>query len=44
LYCLVFFALEAFNFFDVLLWLARSAVSSVLTIVLILAIESVRSR
>jgi rod shape-determining protein MreD len=27
LYCLVFFALEAFNFFDVLLWLARSAVS-----------------
>ena len=44
LYCLVFFALEAFNFFDVLLWLARSAVSTGLTIVLILAIESVRSR
>lgn len=44
LYCLVFFALEAFNFFDVLLWLARSVVSTVLTMVLILAIESVRSR
>lgn len=44
LYCLVFFALEAFNFFDVLLWLARSAISFVLTMVLILAVESVRSR
>lgn len=44
LYCLVFFALEAFNFFDVLLWLARSVVSFVLTMVLILAVESVRSR
>ena len=44
IYCLLFFALEAFNFFDVLLWLARSVVSAVLTIVLILAIESVRSR
>ena len=44
LYCMVFFALEAFNFFDVLLWLARSVVSTVLTMVLILAIESVRSR
>ena len=44
LYCLLFFALEAFNFFDVLMWLARSLVSAVLTMVLILAIESVRSR
>ena len=44
LYCLVFFALEAFNFFDVLLWLARSVISFVLTMVLILAVESVRSR
>ncbi|SHK53400.1 rod shape-determining protein MreD [Xylanibacter ruminicola] len=44
LYCMLFFALEAFNFFDVLMWLARSLVSSVLTMVLILAIESVRSR
>ena len=44
LYCLVFFALEAFNFFNVLLWLARSVVSAVLTLVLILAIESVRSK
>ncbi len=44
LYCMLFFALEAFNFFDVLMWLARSLVSSMLTLVLILAIESVRSR
>ena len=44
LYCLVFLALEAFNFFDVLLWLARSVISFVLTMVLILAVESVRSR
>ncbi len=44
LYCLVFFALEAFNFFDILLWLARSLVSAALTMVLLLAIESVRSK
>ena len=44
IYCLLFFALETFNFFDVLLWLARSLVSSALTIVLIFAIESVRSK
>lgn len=44
LYCLLFFAIEAFNFLDVLLWLARSVVSALLTMVLILAIESVRSR
>ena len=44
LYCMLFFALEAFNFFDILMWLARSLVSAVLTMVLILAIESVRSR
>ena len=44
LYCLLFFAIEAFNFFDVLMWLARSLVSAVLTMVLIIAIESVRSR
>lgn len=44
LYCMLFFAVETFNFFDVLLWLVRSLVSAVLTMVLILAIESVRSR
>lgn len=44
IYCLLFFALETFNFFDVLLWLARSVVSAVLTLVLVFAIESVRSR
>ena len=44
LYCILFFAIETFNFFDILMWLARSLVSAVLTMVLILAIESVRSR
>jgi len=44
LYCMVFFALEEFNFFNVLMWLARTFVSTVLTMILILAIESVRSR
>ena len=44
LYCLLFFAVEAFNFFDMLMWLVRSLVSAALTMVLIFAIESVRSR
>ena len=44
LYCMLFFALETFNFFDIMMWLARSMVSSALTLVLIMAIESVRSR
>jgi rod shape-determining protein MreD len=44
LYCLLFFALETFNFFDMLMWLARSLTSAVLTMVLMLAIESVRSK
>ena len=43
LYCLVFFVLEAFTFFDWLLWIERVVGSAVLTIVLILAIDSVRS-
>ena len=43
LYCLVFFALEAFTFFDWLLWLERVVGSTVLTVILILAIDSVRS-
>lgn len=44
LYCLVYFALEAFNFFDVLLWLERAVASTVLTLILIFAIETVRSK
>ena len=43
-YCLLFFLLEAFNFFDWQLWLLRSVCSAALTMVLMLAIESVRSR
>ena len=44
IYCLVFFALEAFNFFSWVLWLGRAVASTLLTLLLILAIESVRSR
>lgn len=44
LYCLVFFILEAFNFFEWQLWLLRAVCSTVLTMVLILAIDSVRSK
>lgn len=44
LYSLLFFALEAFNFFNVLLWLVRAFVSAMLTMVLLLAVESVRSK
>ena len=43
-YCLLFFILEAFNFFDWQLWLMRSVCSAALTLVLMLAIESVRSK
>jgi len=44
LYCLVFFALEAFNFFEWQLWLLRTVGSTVLTMVLMIAIDSVRSK
>jgi rod shape-determining protein MreD len=43
-YCLVFFILEAFNFFYWQLWLMRTICSAALTLVLMLAIESVRSK
>lgn len=43
-YCLLFFLLEAFNFFDWQLWLLRTLCSAALTLVLMLAIESVRAR
>ena len=44
IYCLLFFILEAFNFFDWQLWILRAVCSTVLTLLLMLAIESVRSR
>ena len=44
LYCLVFFTLEASSFFEWLVWLERIIASSLLTWILILAIESVRSK
>ena len=44
LYCLVFFGLESFSFFNVVSWLSHTLASGVLTSLLILAIESVRSR
>ena len=43
-YALLFFALEAFNFFEWQMWLLRAVCSTVLTMVLMLAIESVRSK
>ena len=44
IYCLMFFILEAFSFFDWQLWLLRTVCSAVLTLGLMLAIESVRSK
>ena len=44
IFCLVFFALEAFNFFDWLYWLECVGGSVLLTLVMILAIESVRRK
>ena len=44
LYSLLFFALEAFNFFEWQMWLLRAVCSTALTRVLMLAIESVRSK
>lgn len=42
LYCLVFFAIESFNFFNWLYWLECVAGSTLITLVLILTLESVR--
>ena len=44
IYCIVFFGLEIFNFFDWLMWLECSLASALLTWILILAIETVRSK
>ena len=43
-YCLLFFILEAFNFFDWQLWILRAVCSAALTLLLMLTIESVRAR
>jgi rod shape-determining protein MreD len=43
-YCLVFFALESFSFFNWQLWLLRAVGSTLITLVLVFAVESVRSR
>ena len=44
IYCLLFFILEAFNFFDWQLCLLRAVCSAALTLGLMLAIESLRSK
>ena len=43
-YCLMFFTLEAFNFFNWLQWLASVGGSTVVTILLILVIDNFRKR
>lgn len=43
-YCLAFFALESFSFFNWQLWLLRAGGSALITLVLIFAVESIRSR
>ena len=43
-YCLAFFSLEAFNFFNWLQWLASVGGSALLTIVLILVIDNLRRK
>ena len=42
LYCLVFFSIEAFTFFNWLQWLMNIGGSSVVTILLIMTIETIR--
>ena len=42
-YCLLFFALESFNFFNWLLWLECAGTSTLITLMLIWALESVRT-
>ena len=44
IYCVLFFALEAFSFFDWQMWGLRALGSAFLTLLMILAIESVRSK
>ena len=44
LYCVVFFTLEAFNFFNVVQWIAQILGSTLITLVMLLTIESVRKK
>ncbi len=44
IYCLVFFALEAFSFYNWMHWLSCAGSSALLTLVLILSIEAVRKK
>lgn len=44
IYCVVFFALEAFNLFEWQMWLLRAVSSALLTLLFVLAIESVRAK
>ncbi len=44
IYCLVFFALEAFSFYDWIHWLTCAGSSALLTLILILSIETVRKK
>lgn len=43
IYCLVFFTLETFNFFNWLLWFEYVGASTVLTTVLVLVIDNLRN-
>lgn len=43
-YCLAFFALEAFNFYDITQWAASVGGCTVLTLLLILVTENLRKR
>jgi rod shape-determining protein MreD len=43
-FCLLFFALEAFTFYNWIYWLLCTGSSTVLTLVLIMAIESIRKK
>ena len=44
IFCLAFFAIEAFTFYNWVHWLTSAGSSAVLTLILILAIESVRTK
>ena len=44
IFCLAFFAVEAFTFYNWVHWLISAGSSAVLTLILILAIESVRTK
>ena len=43
-YCLMFFFIEAFTFYDWLLMIARAGASTILTFVIILAVAALTAR